>query len=125
MAARVASNGLGCIGRSVLTGYAFDVAGIVRMTARKTSDAEVGEIFRPKATRGSRQDGLGPVDEPLVSSGIAACPRAPAASAVGLTPTTVADDPAAVTVGYDNERGRVEPMVRRALAIPDEAASSR
>lgn len=123
MVARVAINGLDCIGRSVLTEYAFDVAGIVCVTARTTTDAEVNEIFRQKAARARYQDGLGAVDKPLVSSGIVACPRA---SAVELTLTTVADDDRpAVAAGYDNERGRVQRMVRQALAIPGEAASPR
>ncbi|MCW7986951.1 hypothetical protein XF35_17100 [Streptomyces platensis subsp. clarensis] len=46
MAARVAINGLGCAGRSVLTKYALDVAGVVCVTARKTTDSEGNEIFR-------------------------------------------------------------------------------
>ncbi|AZS69844.1 hypothetical protein DDE74_01695 [Streptomyces lydicus] len=123
MAARVAIHGLGCIGRSVLTEHAFDVAGIVCVTARKTTDAEANEIFRRKAARVRYQDSLGAVDEPLVSSGIVPCPRA---SAVELTLTTVADDDlSAVTAGYDNERGRVQQMVRQPLAIPGEAAFPR
>ncbi|MBM4796664.1 hypothetical protein HXP44_32725 [Streptomyces sioyaensis] len=124
MAARVAINGLGCIGRSALTEHAFDVAGIVCVTARKTIEAEeANEIFRQKAARGRYQDGLGAVDKPLVLSGIVACPRA---SAVGRTLTTVADDDLpAVTAGYDNERGRVQQMVRQAVAIPGEAAAPR
>ncbi|MEV5480120.1 MULTISPECIES: hypothetical protein [Streptomyces] len=123
MAARIAVNGLGCIGRSAPTEYAFDVAGIVCVTARKTTEAEgANEIFRQKAARGRYQDGLGAVAKFLVPSGIVACPRA---SAVGFTLTTVADDLPAVTAGYDNERARVQQMVRQAVAIPGEAAAPR
>ncbi|MER6841093.1 hypothetical protein [Streptomyces platensis] len=122
MSARVAIHRFGCIGRTVLTEHAFDVAGIVRVTGRKTPEA-VNEIFRRKAARGRYQDGLGAVDNPLASSGIVACPRA---SAVGLTPTTVADDDlSAVTGGYDNEQGRVQQRVGQAMAILGEAAAPR
>ncbi|AWN30577.1 MULTISPECIES: hypothetical protein [unclassified Streptomyces] len=123
MVAPVAINGLGRVGRSVPTEHAFDVAGIVCVTARKTTDADVNEIFRQKAARARYQDGLGAVDITLVSSGIVACPRA---SAVGLTRTTLADDDLpAVTAGSENERGRVQQMVRQALATRAEAASPR
>lgn len=123
MSARVAIHRLGCLGRAVLTEHAFDVAGLVCVTGLKTTDAEVNEIFRRKAARARYQDALGGVDKPLVSSGIMPCPRA---SAVVLTLTTVAeDDLPAVTTGYDNERGRVQQMARRALAIPGKAAAPR
>ncbi|MFI2187075.1 hypothetical protein [Streptomyces sioyaensis] len=123
MSARGAIHRLGCIGRSVRTEHAFDVASIVRVTGRKTTDAEGNEIFRRKAARARYQDGLGGVDKTLVSSGIMPCPRA---SAVVLTLTTVADDDLpAVTAGYDNERSRVQQTVRQALAIPGKAASPR
>lgn len=119
MAARVALNGPDCIGRSVLTEHACGHgSGILCATARRTAD-----IRRQKAARARHQEaGPGAVDEPLVRSGIVACPP----SAVGRTPTTVADDdPSAVTTGYETERGRVPQTVRQAGAVPGRAASPR
>ncbi|MFE6690242.1 hypothetical protein ACFVFQ_27705 [Streptomyces sp. NPDC057743] len=122
MASRVAINRLGCTGRSVLTEYPFDVAGIASVTARMTTDTEGDEVFRQEVARGCYQDGLGAVGKPPVSNGIVTGPRA---SAVGRTPTIVADDLRAVTVEYDNERFSVRQLVRQVLAIPDEARSPR
>lgn len=90
------------------------IADIVILTERKTTAAEINDIFREEAVSERYRDVLGVSNDPLVSADIVQDPRA---SIVDLEMTQVVDgDLVKVMSWYDNEWGYVNQMVREAVS---------
>ncbi len=98
------------------------IADVTFVTSRKTTVEEVNRIFEEESETKRYAGVLGVSREPLVSSDIVGDPRA---SIVDLELTKVIDgDLVKVMSWYDNEWGYANQMVREAISVTKNAASS-
>lgn len=99
------------------------IADIVALVSRETSVEEVNDLFRTEASSERYRGVLGVSEEPIVSADVIADPRA---SVVDATLTTVTGgDLVKVMAWYDNEWGYAQQMIRQALLLVGESATTR
>lgn len=99
------------------------IADIVALVSRETSVEEVNDLFRAEASSERYRGVLGVSEEPIVSADVIADPRA---SVVDATLTTVTGgDLVKVMAWYDNEWGYAQQMIRQALLLVGESATTR